>query len=302
MNELQTIYKDFVHHRQETFINKLVNPAYESPKLGTSKFTNIQRVFDRVSQYELLNVIYCDFLSSSPADVLFRIFLFNHFKTTAFWELCKNLSYTDIPDAVSQYTGKAKLFTHAYMVPPGKPGEPKAIAIMRRCAELQLESNQAVLNRAIRDKDINAVFRLLKSISGIGDFLASQCCFDLLWHESTAGWEHLYALGVGAIRGQKKIGFPPGAKACLDAAYDLIKDGYPYVYANGQPVPVFPADVQNTFCESDKWFRLVRPDIHTSAKAPKKIKNKYTPGKAIDYHVPGYWVGTNGLVQLDNQG
>ncbi len=295
--ELLDTYKDFVYLRQETFLKKLKDPKYVSDTLGTNKFTNVHRVFDRVSQYQLAEILYKG--SQNPYDVLVRIFLFDQFKTIAFWDTLKASGITkisDIPEMVKDYQGDAKLFTNAYVV-PGEPGKPKAKTITDRT--IKLVECKSALKEAIASKDINKVYSILTSISGIGGFLGSQVCFDFLWHESTAGWKPLYQLGVGAIRGATKIGLnPKNPKESLEAARKLLVE-YPYAYANGQPVPLFPADIQNTFCESDKWFRLVRPDIKTSDKAPTSIKNRYKPGSALVYKVPGFWVGTNGLVEID---
>jgi len=225
--------------------------------------------------------------------------MFNQFKTIAFWDTLKASGITklsDIPKMIQEYQGAAKLFTSAYVV-PGKAGETKGQTIINRT--IALVGCKGLLKVAIANKDINEVYKILTNINGIGGFLGSQVCFDFLWHESTEGWEPLYQLGVGAIRGATKMGLnPKKPQDSLETAKKVLTD-YPYAYANGQPVPLFPADIQNTFCESDKWFRLVRPDIKTSASAPTTIKNKYKPGSEIQYKVPGFWVGTKGLVVVD---
>lgn len=213
-----------------------------------------------------------------------------------------SFSADEFTEIISEYTGKAKLFTTAYIV-PGKGGESKAKTISTRAETLI----QAVLPQMSMNSE--KLFQELKNISGIGDFLASQTLFDCFWHEAFCKSNPLYILGPGAVRGAFKIGLSSKgsgnllmheAKYVLHQAMDAIQaSDYPFATANGKIIPLNFADVQNTLCETDKWFRLIHPELSAGKNAPTKIKNKYRPGEAIDYTVPGWWIGEDGLVQVD---
>jgi hypothetical protein len=311
MTELLDLYRFFVHHRQQTLIAKLSNPFHVSNLLLHNKFTNVQRIFDRVSQYELKNVLYTG--DQTPVEVLKRIFLFNQFKTSVFWEsyssykedmYLNSFSFEDFNNYFLKSSGSSKMFTNAYVV-PGKSGESKGQTIHNRC--LQLNAYEETLQKAVNLQRIDLLFDTLKILPGIGDFLASQVCFDFLWHSSTKDWKPLYVLGTGAIRGATKLSLIQAAKpnkfdcmAALNQAFEYVIEDYPFLSANG--VKIYPniADIQNTFCESDKFLRLVRPDLKTSNTAPTRIKNVYKPKEAIDYCVPGHWVNSaSTLVPID---
>lgn len=300
------IYQQFVIHRQETLINKMSNPGYISPILGTNKFTNVQRILDRTSQYELKNVIYWG--SQELIDVLYRIFVFNQFKTVNFWEFYtqygQDLAYVDAVNFASKYVavkGKEPIFTHAYVV-PGKQGELKLQTIINRCKHFKRLHSEGAFNSCfILRQPISSIFGTLKNISGIGDFLASQICFDLLWHKSTQGWTPLYQLGVGAVRGAYKLGLISSLKPskheivdALNLALGVISGGgYQYLYANNKPIFLNIADVQNTFCEFDKYMRLVSPEVKAGGNSPTRIKAKYKPNlEPINYMVPGWMVSS----------
>ncbi|MEH1775081.1 nucleotide kinase domain-containing protein [Nostoc sp.] len=299
-NEILDTYRNFVHHRQETLIAKISDPFYVSPVLGTQKFTNIQRVFDRVSQYELEWVLYTG--SQEPIEVLKRIFLFDQTKTEGFWDnyLDQEWDMYSRSFDINYYWGnqhqpKEEIvnFTSAYMV-PGKKGEDKLQTVHHRC--LEFIKCQDKLQLCIDMKDISLLFENLKSITGIGDFLASQVCFDFLWHRCTASWQPLYVLGCGAVRGANTLGLINTQKpafhqslGAINEAYNLIINDFSFITANGISVPLFPADIQNTFCEIGKFLRA------------SGTKCKYKPcGLPIDYKVPGHWVQSDkDLVEID---
>ncbi|QSJ20082.1 hypothetical protein JYQ62_16040 [Nostoc sp. UHCC 0702] len=328
MIELLNIYCDFVHHRQQTLIEKIKKPSYVSPILGYNKFTNVQRIFDRVSQYELREVIYKG--DQTPIEVLKRLFLFNQFKTVYFWHCWQcyidkwgdnegnfyssEFNSPHFGTYVSTEHSSGRLFTNAYVV-PGKTGQSKVETIHQRCLVLNNKINS--LQGCIDRKSIMGIFSTLQEIPGIGIFLASQICFDFLWHNSCSEWLYLPALGVGAVRGAKKLKLinenhhdPLSAlsrrsaeRKALLLAFDNIKQSeFPYVTANNKPVPLQIADIQNTFCEFDKYMRLIQPEVKTSNNAPTRIKNRYKPGEQIDYIVPGHWVSSSEkLVPIDRR-
>lgn len=312
-------YLHFVKIRQETFLEKLKNPNYTHPELGTMKFTNVHRVLDRTSQYELREVILGENLSQEPLETLFRIFLFNQFKTETFWDLVKNNSLVTSLKSFSsgaliahnvcyqqdKKNGDPKLFTSAYVV-PGAKGESKVTTIAKRCINFIERIDK--IKKAYNLDNLQNIYDQLKLIPGIGQFLASQVLFDFFW--VNAG--DLAILGTGAIRGAYKLGLissPSGvtsnesflvlcrcAKEIRNAGLDKL------ITANGKPVPLEFGDIQNTLCEFDKIMRVWHPNVVAGKSAPTKIKNVYKPGTAIDYVVPGAWVDSKEkFVRIDGR-
>jgi hypothetical protein len=289
--DINQLYIDFIMERQYTFTRRLTDVKYVSDMLSPYKFTNVYRCLDRVSQYMLRTVMYEG--DQKPLSVLKRLFLFDQFKTIAFWETLKESKISKLsglPDMVSTYNSKQlPLFTSAYVV-PGKAGEPKALTIANRCRAL----SDLDLKLAIEARNINSIYEQLKTIDGIGDFLASQVCFDFLLHESTAGWEPLYALGVGAVRGAKKLGLDPTKpEECLKQVLDIVDmSPFKYLIAKGQLVKLSPADAQNTLCEFDKFCRIACPEL---ASDRKNIKGRHSPNPdKLSYVIPT----ASGLVPL----
>jgi hypothetical protein len=309
-------YTRFVNLRQSAFLKKLKNPLYRCPVLGESKFTNVQRIFDRVSQYQLKEVMYSG--DQSPEELMLRVFIFDQFKTKHFWDYLKTRSYVPeiktfnpghLTTLIGEYSGEQKLFTTAYVV-PGKAGESKAKTIADRSLQL-IKSLKLDQGYTLADLELNnssILFQTLTELPGIGDFLGSQVIFDLLWHESFKDYQPLFTLGVGAKRGAFKLGLisninkvtSDDAEYALKTAKDALnQSSYPYARSLDQDVPLNFADIQNTFCEVDKWFRKIHPEISAGRSAPTNIKNKYRPGSPIEYKIPGWWVGAGGLVKLD---
>lgn len=312
MTNLIADYCEFCTIRQNTFYEKQLNPNYVNAILGTNKFTNVYRLLDRVSQYELQKVIYSGI--QDPLEILFRVFVFNHFKTECFYDylLTKefNVSLNTFNAEVfitllSEYSGDLKLFTNAYMI-PGKRGEAKIITITRKIINF-IENSKLFKNL----QSGYEIFHKLKCLDGMGDFLASQVVFDCLWHESFKDVERLYALGVGAKRGAFKLGltnklntsYDEGFKALLTAKQALGESNFtPLTIGDTKIYPDF-SDIQNTFCEVDKYFRIIHPEIITNKKQTEKqsrIKNKYKPGKSkFDIYIPGWFVSKSGLIKYN---
>jgi alpha-glutamyl/putrescinyl thymine pyrophosphorylase clade 1 len=289
------LYKTYCKTRQTVFNRRIYEPGYQDDFFQGYSFTNNYRILDRVSQYELENVIYGSKLSQSPVDVINRIFLFNQFKTVAFWENCKTLPYSSIPEFIETYSGEEKLFTSAYMV-PGKKGEKKAVTILKRFK--LLETYKSELVRHIDFKSINGIYKTLLLIPGISDFLASQVCFDFLWHDSTSGWEPLYQLGKGAKEGVRKLGLTGDAETAIKQASMVLTDAnFPNLVVNETELLLSPSDIQNTFCEFGKVARLYLPELNGKETT---VKRRYKPNeKKIQYKIPAFMLSKgSGLVSL----
>lgn len=274
---LLSYYLDFVCIRQNAFLAKLADAKYICPKLGNAKFTNVQRVCDRLSQFELEHVIYAG--NQSKLETLFRIFCFVQFKTENFWRI---LGHIDL-QSFDKYAFVAKLsnakciFTSAYIV-PGKKGEPKIQTVANR-----LEAFRDLSQALDSASDMQEIFCILKQIDGIGNFLASQTCFDFAWHNSASKLGELNAFGPGAERGIAKLGIAD--KNILSTLQDTILNCKDFRKLN---VALSLADVQNTLCEFDKWCRIILP---TLSIGPAKIKCKYKPGNPFKpkYMANGVW-------------
>ena len=302
-------YVDFVNRRQYVFYQKLTNPNYVDPILGEYKFTNVYRVLDRVSQYMLKNVIYSG--KQDKLNIFFRVFIFNHFKTIAFWEYLKHKEIELTPDTFSpeefisclnDYKGARKLFTNAYML-PGKVNESKIVTTTNKISCLLKDINSNL--KHIDEMESRELFNFLKKIPGVGDFLASQVVFDCLWHIAFKDLKPLYQLGIGAKRGAWKLGLVKSHltkseeeyKTAISKASEALMYNWSNLVVSNHNIYPHVADIQNTFCEVDKWFRVTHPEIILPGKkSTSRIKNKYIPSsEPVEYHIPGWWCGKNDI-------
>lgn len=299
-------YLNFVKARLNAFEAKRQGLSDNDPITRKYKFTNVYRVLDRVSQYELKHVIDS---TNDPLDNVMRVFLFNHFKTPFMWRLVSNTglvprynqsSFDDLRAKLkSASQASTPLFTSAYVVPSAGKGLPKVDAVINK---LEVLADNLRLEDLASSKTL---FDRLRSIKGMGDFLASQVVFDLQWQGDL--YQDLFILGVGAKEGAYKLGFldtptstnADKAKECLLTLQGVLEEEKIGLYYDGDYIQPRLADVQNTLCEFNKYTRVSRPDVLIGGKN-KKIKARYTPNlkDELEYVIPGWWVGKQGLVRL----
>jgi len=304
--EVYDLYWYFAYERQNIFWKKLNGesaPWTNDPILREYKFCNSYRVNDRVSQYLLKNVIY-NGKKYSDEDMLFRIILFKLFNKESTWELLLD-SFGDITldgfdmksysfvleDAISN---GIKIYNDAYISCANK-----AFGYDRKH-----DNHLALLNKMfnidkmqfeiINCKTMEEAFNIIKSYPLIGNFMAYQLVTDINYSDVVNWKENEFTVaGPGSLRGIKKCFINRGNLS----NQDIIKYMYehqdeefkrlnlPFKRIGDRKLQLI--DIQNIFCELDKYCRKALPDLKSNRT---KIKKKYSAkANKIDYIYPPKW-------------
>jgi hypothetical protein len=139
------------------------------------------------------------------------------------------------------------------------------------------------------------VYYILRSISFIGDFLAYQYTIDMNYSPVLEFSEDSFVkAGIGAIRGIKKCFESLGKNSFEDAIrythdnFEDLQNKYGFTEFKSlfgrQPTLI---DIQNCFCETDKYLRVKMPELMIDNK---RIKQKYKPStQPIQLFFPPKW-------------
>ena len=304
--EIYDMYWYFAYERQNIWYKKLKeeNPPYTDDKiLQEYKFCNSYRVLDRVSQYMLKNVIY-NGKEYSNKDMLFRIILFKLFNKESTWEyLSENLGDITLRDfsfdtynklLLKRKESNEKLYNDAYISCANKAfgyemKHQNHLALLE-----QMFIKDKMQNKIIDCKSMKEAFNILKEYPLIGNFMAYQLVTDINYSEVVNFREDEFTVaGPGAIRGIKKcFSNLEGAtyEDVIKYMYDVQESEFErlklkFKYINGRKLQYI--DIQNLFCELDKYLRVRRPDLKSNRI---KIKKKYIKNNnKIEYILPLKW-------------
>ena len=312
---LFTAYWRFAAERQRAFwrrVQGLSPPWTNDPVLAAYKFTNAYRASDRVSQYLIRSVIYEG--PQEPRELFFRTLLFKLFNRIETWELLQReagpLHTEDF--AVERYervltaalARGVPIYSAAYIMPSGGKGAPFA-----RKHRMHLE----LLARMLRDElperiagmaTMAQAFAALRAYPTIGDFLAYQYVTDLNYSMLTSFNEsELVVPGPGALSGLRKCFADTGSLTDAEAIR-LVQEGQVDCFAAvgvtfldlwGRALQLI--DVQNLFCEIDKYARVAYPQF-TPSDGRCRIKQRFQPSAAtLPLWYPPKW-GVNDRLSL----
>ena len=138
------------------------------------------------------------------------------------------------------------------------------------------------------------VYELLRNKPLIGNFLAYQYTIDFNYSPYLNFDEDSFVkAGVGAVRGIKKC-FKSYGNSFEDAIIYTQKHfeelQQKYGFTDFRPLPgrkLKLIDLQNCFCETDKYLRAKMPNLKVGNV---RIKQHYKPtNKRIDYLFPKKW-------------
>lgn len=300
------IFWYFAYERQNIWYKKLKGenaPYTEDKILQEYKFCNAYRVLDRVSQYMLKNVIY-NGKKYSDEDMLFRIILFKLFNKEDTWEylvdslgdITLNGFSFDLYDKLlnSMKDSGMKIYNDAYISCANKAygydlKHQNHLALLE---DMFLKKD--IYQRVKKSKSMEEVFNVLKSYPLIGNFMAYQLTTDINYSDITNFDEESFTIpGPGAKRGIKKC-FEDLEGASYEEVIKYMYDnqekefkrlGLDFKYLKNRKLQLI--DIQNLFCETDKYLREKKPDLKTNRV---KIKKKYVPKKTkIEYVFPKKW-------------
>jgi len=315
-NENFKYFFQWMTRRQQIFWNRLNgdNPPYTlDPILLKHKFTNVYRSLDRVSQYMLRFVIY-NGKQYSREDMFWRILIFKHFNKIDTWEYI--LSHLG---DVTLETRKDQLFPilHRYTQMGGKPYSNAfllAASIMQSKPLMERYGLKAgnskyeiylsifekhfledgFMNTILSSKSLEEIYIHLRETPAFANFLAMQYATDFNWSEIFDFDENSFIVeSVGSQRGinrtftfEGKPDYPSVIKWVHHEFHKLLT-----IYnCSFKPLPNYmPSlmDIQNCFCETDKYMRGL--DI-SSGVGGKRIKAKFRENKSkIEYTFPPSW-------------
>ncbi|MBE7159440.1 MAG: hypothetical protein INR62_13585, partial [Rhodospirillales bacterium] len=276
---LFTAFCRFAAERQRVFWRRLQGlppPWTHDPVLAAYKFTNAYRASDRVSQYLIRSVQYEG--AQEPRELFFRTLLFKLFNRIETWELLQRQlgklhTSSFCVERYDRVLGAAmsrgeRVYSAAYIMPSGGKGAPCA-----RKHRMHLE----LLARMLRDElperiagmeTMAQAFSALRIYPTIGDFLAFQYSADINYSTVTSFSETEFVVpGPGALSGLHKC-FADTGRLTDAGIIRLVQARQQECFAAvGVTFSALPGralqliDVQNLFCEVDKYARVAYPQF-----------------------------------------
>ena len=299
-------YFYFIQERMNIFWRKYNDTGLltKDPILQTYKFTNVYRACDRVSQYLIKNVIYKNLDRYTPEDVLLRILVFKVFNKIETWEhlnreneiTINTFNVQKLTDPLTRRQQTEPIFSNAYMM-AGSHADYKGIPSKHQ-VWLQMIEDRFIKDQGLRSvlsaKSLAEVYSQLREYPLIGDFLAYQYAIDFNYSPYLNFDEDSFVkAGVGAVRGIKK---------CFNSYGDTYEDAIKYTqnhfdafqerygFTAFRPLPGREPkliDLQNCFCETDKYLRAKMPDLKVGNV---RIKQHYKPSsERLEYSFPKQW-------------
>lgn len=297
----------FMQERMKIFWRKYEgkHQLTSDPILNKYKFTNVYRVLDRVSQYLIHNVIYRNIERYSPEDVLLRIIIFKIFNKIDTWRFLEaeygditldNFDVERICNLLTERQSNFPIFNNAYMM----TGSCKRYNYLKTKHEKWLTMvndefiGEGIVDKILKAKSLEDIYNLLLGCSFLGGFLAYQYAIDFNYSPYVNFNENDFVVaGIGAKRGIEKCFISYGNKYESAIRYTLqnlheLQNKYGYVdfkQLNGHAPTLL--DIQNCFCETDKYLRAKIPQLLVGNK---RIKQKYYPSsEKIEYFFPPKW-------------
>ena len=299
-------YFYFIQERMNIFWRKYncVDLLTEDPILRTFKFTNVYRACDRVSQYLIKDVIYRDLDRYTPEDVILRILVFKVFNKIETWKYLnekealtiKTYNVQQLTETLTRRQQTAPIFSNAYMM-AGSHANYKGIPTKHQ-VWLQMIYDRFVKNHGIlkilNAKSMAEVYNQLRDCPLRGDFLAYQYTVDFNYSPYLNFDEDSFVkAGVGAVSGIKKCFMSYGntyedaIRYTHDHFYELQER---YGFTEFQSLPGRDPkliDLQNCFCETDKYLRAKMPELKIGNV---RIKQHYKPSSGrINFFFPDKW-------------
>lgn len=299
-------YFYFIQERMNIFWRKYndADLLTKDPIFQTYKFTNVYRACDRVSQYLIKNVIYQDLSRCTPEDILLRILVFKVFNKIETWEYLngeneittKTFNVEKLADSLTRRQRTKPIFSNAYMM-AGSHAEYKGITTKHQ-VWLQMIEDRFIKGKGLKSvlnaKSLAEVYSQLREYPLIGDFLAYQYAIDFNYSPYLNFDEDSFVkAGIGAVRGIKKC-FKSYGDTYEDAIrytqdhFDALQDKYGFTAF--RPLPGREPkliDLQNCFCETDKYLRAKMPNLRVGNV---RIKQHYKPSSGrIEYYFPKQW-------------
>lgn len=307
--EAYQYYFHFMEKRMEIFWKKQQNELLltDDEILQKNKFTNVYRVLDRVSQYLVKEVIYKNIDGFSSKDILLRILVFKIFNRIDTWEFIEealerplkveSFDVGTLTECLSYRIKEQPIFNSAYMM-TGSHQKYKEYHSKHEKWLKMVENemlNEGGFDAVLEANSLEEVYKILLSKSFIGGFLAYQYAIDFNYSPVVNFDENSFVkAGIGAIRGIKKC-FVNYKEYTYEYLIKYTQEhleeyqqkygctGFKNLYGH-QPTLI---DLQNCFCETDKYLRAKMPELNLGNT---RIKQRYKAnGSKIELFFPPKW-------------
>jgi len=237
--------------------------------------------------------------------MLLRILVFKIFNKIETWDYLEKtygdicIEHFDVEEICRLLSNKQKsypIFNNAYMM----TGSHRRYDYLpsKHAKWLQMVKDefigQKVVNKILKADSMETIFNLMEQCSFVGGFLAYQYTIDFNYSPYVNFDENSFVkAGIGAIRGIKK---------CFKFVGNNYEDAIKYTYEHlddlrnefgldsFKPLPgrePHLIDIQNCFCETDKYLRVKMPDLLVgNVRIKQRYKKSTTP---IVYEFPPKW-------------
>jgi hypothetical protein len=291
---LFTAYWRFAAERQRVFWRRALGrpaPWTTDPVLQAYRFTNAYRASDRVSQYLIRSVIYEG--SQEPRELFFRALLFKLFNRIETWQLLQreagpllgdNFCVERCDRVLTAAMGRGQpIYSAAYIMPSGGSRAPFARKHRMHLELLARMLREELPERLAHTATMAQAFAALRAYPTIGDFLAYQYVTDLNYSPLTnfSDTEFVVA-GPGAQSGISKCFAATGTLKDAEVIRLVQERQAECFAAAGVTFPTLWGrqlqliDVQNLFCEIDKYARVAYPQF-TTPDGRHRIKQRFAP-------------------------
>ena len=258
--------------------------TYQTTRRGNgvfavAKFTNIFRFLDRVSQGA---VAISNATNIEPADHAAAIYLFRLFNNLDTWDRFPykynaTQHLADIqPWIDSETTNGRSVYGRAYLLSSAFP--------YRIYIEILQDLIESGAYATLLDSESLAEkYDTLQAYKGFGEFLAYQFALDFSYYKvNVEDYDSFVIPGVGAVRGASRI-FDGLSKRKLGFVMSAIahewKADFKFFGWN-----IKGNDIQNIFCEFDKYARIELPDL-PSTKGQKRVNTRQYKVTKVPYDI-----------------
>jgi len=276
-------------------------PYTDDPILQKYRFTNVFRVSDRVSQWMIRHVQYNE--NWGEEDLIIRTLLFKNFNLPKTW--------TALEDKLGDYVRYSNfdfdiycrvlddlprpIFNSAYMQAAQKVygydlRHQNYLALYR-----EMFQTSDFITRALKCKSLPELYSLIHEFPYMGDFLSYQYATDLNYTPIWEFDENEMALAtIGSQRGIEKLlgGVRPTLEGYKTVIRFYVHNQHDMGFTNLFGRPLHPIDMQNVFCELDKYTRISHPEVQAASRQSNtpRIKNSYkSTGGPYALMFPSYW-------------
>jgi len=260
-------------------------PWTDDPILRQHAFTNVFRIYDRVTQYIISNVIGKG--DQGLHETCFRVILFRCFNRISTWELLLahfgELTWRDFNLAAyesvlyEEYRQNNTLYGASYILPAPELGGTSLDKVKAKANY----ANHLRLLKVMMETDLPGQLAQLSELSdawerislypGMGAFLSFQLLLDLNMIPGLAFPEDWAVCGPGAASCLVKI-FGPGVKGIYGEALRWLQETQDVHFARlgisrkrrpriGSTQVLSLVDFEHSLCECDVYSRKAHPEI-----------------------------------------